>query len=139
FLTKFPSSSKLSIKKTRSALRDSLNTPGVMVASSSLLLSTSRNSAPFCVAHGVTKRLSKPMTKMTGNAKEMTGRIQLERLLPELNQTTISLSRYHRDKVSSTAKNKLRDSSIGKKRIRLKPNKVLMASLARLPPAATPM
>jgi hypothetical protein len=87
----------------------------------------------------VTNRLSKAIIAMIGRENMSTGRIQFEMLIPELNHTTISLSRYQRDSVSRTERNIVSDNSMGRNLSRLKPSRVLIASLARLPAAATPM
>ena len=74
---------------------------------------------------------------MIGIAKDSIGLIQLVILSPELNQTTISESRYHRDNVISMDRNKVRDSNIGINLTILKPNMVVIASFGIAPFAAS--
>ena len=77
------------------------------------------------------------MNSTIGMLNMSMGRIQLLILNPELNQMTISESLYQRDKVRSMARNKLRDNSIGKNLIKLKPSIVVIESLGKTPFAAS--
>src|SRR5450830_1344890 len=102
------------MKNTRSAVPDSLNTPGLIEDSSSRLLSSSLKSWLLCVAQGMTNRLNTVITIITGRVNVKTGFTHDEMPTPELNQTTISLSRCQRVKVSNTAKNRVNESNIGR-------------------------
>ena len=77
------------------------------------------------------------MATIIGAAKRKTGRAQPVSAKPEENQTTISESRYMRDKLSSTATKSVRESSTGMKFKAANPSNDATASGAIRPPAAS--
>ena len=65
------------------------------------------------LAHGHTSSDSTAITTITGQANRNRGRTRLIRPRPLANQITISLSRYMRDSVPTTAMNRLRLRMVG--------------------------
>src|SRR6185436_6989384 len=86
-------SESLSTKKTRSALRDSTNTPGVTLDTSSRLASRRWYSTLWAWDHGATTSDSSAQISATGSANCSTGLTHAAIDRPELNHTVISLSR----------------------------------------------
>src|SRR5258706_641484 len=92
-LTTSSRSESLSTKKTRSAVRDSRNTPGVTLETSSRLSSSRWYSALCACDHGESTNESSAQTSATGKLNCSTGRIQAATESPDVNHTVISLSR----------------------------------------------
>src|SRR3954471_17391157 len=86
-------SESLSTKNTRSELRDSRNTPGVTLETSSRLSSSLWYSALCASDHGESQSESTPQIAATGSANCITGRTHEAIERPEVNHTVISLSR----------------------------------------------
>ena len=72
-----------------------------------------------------------------GRENFMTGRIRAVSGKPQENHTTISESRYHRDRLIRTATNRVSESSTGMKLRAAKPSRARTASGATRPPAAS--
>src|SRR4051812_49714634 len=89
-LTTSDRSESVSTKKTRSELRDSWNTPGRTLETSSRL-SSSRWYSTLCACdHGAAASDSNAATSETGIANRSTGLIHAAIDRPEANQTVIS-------------------------------------------------
>src|SRR5690349_24891330 len=86
-------SESLSTKNTRSALRDSTNTPGVTLETSSRLASRRWYSTLCACDQGATTIESSAHMRATGSANWSTGFTQAAIESPDVNHTVISLSR----------------------------------------------
>ncbi|MNC93412.1 hypothetical protein D3C83_100370 [compost metagenome] len=91
--TRFADPDTSSTKYTRSAWRDSRNTPGETAVTSSRLSIWRRSSSLLVTAHGESTSESSPIANASGSANASTGRTHCVRLMPQENHTTISESR----------------------------------------------
>ena len=93
------------MKKTRWPSLDVWNCPGVTRDRSPRRSKRSRSSALRWLTQGQTMSESAATTTSTGAAVRSTGRTKRVRPTPLANQIAISLSRYMRDSVATTAMN----------------------------------
>ena len=141
FLTSPPSKSTDSTKNTRSAAPpDSMKRPGAtrLQGTSSRCAKRVRASAISPCDHGETKKASKPIAITIGHAKRSTGPTHASRLCPVANHTTISESRYARDRVISTATNSVSVRMTGSQVSAVSATSCSTAWLSTRPPAAWP-
>ncbi len=101
------------MKNTRSPLADSWNCPGTTRSRSPRCSYRSRKVWDCCCDQGQTNRASTAMTSQIGQANRTSGSRKLPSPLPLANQIAISLSRYMRDKVATTATNRLSVRIVG--------------------------
>ena len=100
----------LSMYTTRPARRNSRKSPGDRIVSSSRDSSCRSNSILRCSAQGDRNSDSRTIATRNGAANSRIGFRHAVSDWPDVNQTTISLSRYQRDSVRSTVRNSATDS-----------------------------
>ena len=99
----WPSSELRSMKKTRLPSLDVWNCPGAIRDRSERRSKRSFSSTPRSFSHGQTSSARSPTTTSTGALTRSTGRTKRDRPMPLENQMAISLSRYIRPRVATTA------------------------------------
>ena len=102
-----------SMKKTRRPSLDVWNWPGVTRDRSERFSKRSRSSTPRWLTQGHTKIARMPTTISTGTLVRSTGRTKRVSPTPLANQIAISLSRYMRPSVATTAMNIDKASMVG--------------------------
>jgi hypothetical protein len=100
-----PSAASRSMKNTRRPSFEVWNWPGVTRDRSDRRSKRSCRSTRLWFTHGPTKSASSAITSSTGQLVRSTGRTKREMPTPLANQIAISLSRYMRPMVATTATN----------------------------------